>query len=546
MNIDQTLISAGMGRYQFISCLLFGIMILYTNITSVLYIFTAGDLKYRCEIPECDSLDRAKWIYEPDWLRFTTPYRSDTGKPQKCQRFARNHSSGTNTNLCERSEFDETATESCRDRWVFEDYENTIGTEFGLMCEENKWKLSLVGSVHNMGQFIGIPVSGIVSDKFGRKFTMVVGSVLTAMIYIVQSFSVSYPMFLVLEVLSSSIFSGVYGATFILAMELVLPDKRVLYYSILECFNPIGGMIVALIASQVKDWRILLRMSNVLGLFFISYHWLAEESMRWMEMQGKHDKVISVLKKIATVNKKTLLDLPSDTQMESKNNEDENDAKVNTSILKDIFRSSTIFWRMIRCSLLWIAAAFVYYGLNISATEIAGNKYLNFALVSFVEIPACLFNWIIMERMSRKTSLFSMFLLSGATCIVYNISYDYVGFTLRLSLFMISKLAISIAFTIVYILTAEIFPTTMRATMLSLCSMFGRIGSMLSPQITLMAEYFGGYIAMFFMGSIAILAAVITVTLPESKNVKLPDTIDEAEKIGNDPSSETVEVSMIN
>lgn len=70
-----------------------------------------------------------------------------------------------------------------------------------------------------------------------------------------------------------------------------------------------------------------------------------------------------------------------------------------------------------------IAATFVYYGLNISVTEIAGNKYLNFALVSFVEIPACLLNWIIMEKMSRKSSLIYMFVLSGATSVMYNILY---------------------------------------------------------------------------------------------------------------------------
>jgi OCT family organic cation transporter-like MFS transporter 4/5 len=37
--------------------------------------------------------------------------------------------------------------------------------QFGLMCEENKWMLTMVGSVHNFGKFIGIPVWGIVSDK---------------------------------------------------------------------------------------------------------------------------------------------------------------------------------------------------------------------------------------------------------------------------------------------------------------------------------------------------------------------------------------------
>lgn len=57
------------------------------------------------------------------------------------------------------------------------------------------------------------------------------------------------------------------------AMELFLPEKRVLYYSILECFLPVGAIMVALIASWVKDWRLLLQVSNVPGLLFLSYFW---------------------------------------------------------------------------------------------------------------------------------------------------------------------------------------------------------------------------------------------------------------------------------
>lgn len=55
---------------------------------------------------------------------------------------------------------------------------------------------------------------------------------------------------------------------------------------------------------------------------------------------------------------------------------------------------------------------------------------------------------------------------------------------------MASKLGISVAFTVVYMLTAEIFPTQMRATLLAMCSMIGRIGSMLAPQTTLLVRTF--------------------------------------------------------
>lgn len=33
------------------------------------------------------------------------------------------------------------------------------------MCDDNKWKLTLVGTVNSIGQFIGIPLAGFISDK---------------------------------------------------------------------------------------------------------------------------------------------------------------------------------------------------------------------------------------------------------------------------------------------------------------------------------------------------------------------------------------------
>lgn len=47
MNIDHVLVSLGMGRYQLVGCILFGFAIMFSAISPVTYVFTAGDLKYR-------------------------------------------------------------------------------------------------------------------------------------------------------------------------------------------------------------------------------------------------------------------------------------------------------------------------------------------------------------------------------------------------------------------------------------------------------------------------------------------------------------------
>lgn len=49
--------------------------------------------------------------------------------------------------------------------------------------------------------------------------------------------------------------------------------------------------------------------------------------------------------------------------------------------------------------------------------------------------------------------------------------------------------------------------------------------------------------AMSVFGSTALVGAIITMTLPESKNIKLPDTINEAENIGINSESEKNEDS---
>ena len=55
-------------------------------------------------------------------------------------------------------------------------------------------------------------------------------------------------------------------------------------------------------------------------------------------------------------------------------------------------------------------------------------------------------------------------------------------------LYLIGKVAISGAFGVVYMFTAEIFPTKLRTSLLGLCSMVGRLGSMLAPLTPLLVS----------------------------------------------------------
>lgn len=64
------------------------------------------------------------------------------------------------------------------------------------------------------------------------------------------------------------------------------------------------------------------------------------------------------------------------------------------------------------------AVNLVYYGISINSVELVGNKYMNFILTSLVEVPAVIFAVIMLDRIKRRTSQSSAFILSGLTCII--------------------------------------------------------------------------------------------------------------------------------
>lgn len=82
-----------------------------------------------------------------------------------------------------------------------------------------------------------------------------------------------------------------------------------------------------------------------------------------------------------------------------------------------VLHSSVILIRLSIWSFCWITNTFVFYGLSLNSVAFAGDKYINFILVAAVEIPAFWLAWLLTDRIGRKPTLSSTFLLSGVFCL---------------------------------------------------------------------------------------------------------------------------------
>lgn len=531
-DLDELLTELKFGRYQIINLGLVGMIMMFSNLFPLSFTLTAGDVDYRCLVPECDSKNSTLLKYEPVWLPNAVPYHES--KPRKCLRYRPlKNASQSDKMECSANLFDRTSTETCSE-WVYSGNEQTIVREFNIMCENTKWELSLIGTVNNVGQFLGIPMFGIISDRYGRKTVALWCCILSAIFGILRGLSTSYLMFITFEFMDSFFGSAIYGAAFILGIELVNPKMRPLAATIIGVFYPIGAMIMGCVYWYFQDWRKLLLICYTPGLLFILYFWLIPESLRWLQMHGRYAEAFKILKSISRVNNVPLSEEVFELQRESlehemKNKKDE-DAEPFWKPLLTAIESKPIFLRLINCSFSWFSNILVYYGLSINSVELVGNRYLNFILSNAVEIPAFILSGVIMNKVERRVSQSAAFFFSGMACIACEfIPADM--FLLQIVLFLISKFLITISYNIIYIYSAEMFPTELRLSLCGFASMFGRIGSMIAPQTVLLRDVVGKHAPVLLFGVISLIAGGLATFFPETYNKKLPDTMNEAKII---------------
>lgn len=231
---------------------------------------------------------------------------------------------------------------------------------------------------------MGIPIGGFISDRYGRRIALAFGGVFSALMGIIRSFAVSYEMFLIFEFLDAATSSTLYASVFILGIELVGPNKRVIACCFLTIFYAVGEIILGLAAMYISNWRVLLRVLYIPALVHVFYTCVLEESVRWLLSQQKNEEATQTLEKAARMNKKVLSGNILKKLIDSNNEKLNGSTEDKFPITKAIRKFS---WRIINCSLCWFTNVLVYYGLSLNSVLLSGDKYMNFILVSAVEIP---------------------------------------------------------------------------------------------------------------------------------------------------------------
>ena len=154
---------------------------------------------------------------------------------------------------------------------------------------------------------------------------------------------------------------------------------------------------------------------------------------------------------------------------------------------------------------------------------IPGDANLNIVIMAVMDVVAGLLTFPLVDYCGRRISTCMCLLITGASFVS---SFLFSEMIIKQVLAQTGLFFNTLCFSLMYVFTAEIYPTIVRSTGVGMLNAIGRIGSLLPPLLFPFVED-GGYFV--FLGLMALVASGLIWLLPETKNVERMDSLEDGE-----------------
>lgn len=380
-----------------------------------------------------------------------------------------------------------------------------VTEQFRLDALQQGWYVgcALVGSI------IGVLFAGILSDKFGRKFTMILSAILFSTSAIGCAVSVDFNQLVVYRIIGGvgigvvSIISPLYIS------ELAVAQYRGRLVSLYQLAVTIGFLGAYLVNYQLlgystsnpdivtgwwslifvtEVWRGMLGMEILPALLFFIIIFLIPESPRWLILKGREEKATNILERIYTSSKDALFQLAETKSVLS--SESKSEWKL---LLQPGIRKAVIIGVCIAMLGQFMGVnAVLYYGPSIfeNAGLSGGDSLFYQVLVGLVNTLTTVLALVIIDKIGRKKLVYYgvsgmvISLILIATYFIYGESWGISSiFLLVFFLFYVFCCAVSIC-AVVFVLLSEMYPTRVRGFAMSIAGFALWIGTYLIGQLT--------------------------------------------------------------
>ncbi|KAL6116512.1 svopl [Pungitius sinensis] len=363
------------------------------------------------------------------------------------------------------------------------------------------WQVALVSTMVFLGFMVCGVLAGYLADQYGRWKVVFGGFVWSAYFSLLTSFAPSYGWFIFLR---SMVGCGVAGVSqgFVLKTEFIPSKYRAVLLPLATVFWMLGSMLIIILGMLVVPtlgWRWMIRISVTPSIILLFLFQFIPESARYNVSAGNMAAAVETLQRIAKMNRASL---PPGELVEPRV---EQRGSLKTLLGPSFRTTSLLLW------FSWFVASFTYYGSVLGSSELLEKNllcltdpegehlvkhrnvdgrcycipfqlrdYQTLLISCLGEVALVPVNIGLLNVLGRKMSLTVLQLGAAILFMMLNICTTMFGFTVLL--FLLRSL-VSMNFNVVYIYTAEVYPTAARSLGMGFCTSFSRIGGMIAPFI---------------------------------------------------------------
>lgn len=388
-------------------------------------------------------------------------------------------------------------------------YTHTIVSEWELVCDR-KYLADMTQTVHMLGSIFGF-FGGVFGDTFGRRSSslffllcLTISLLVPQLLVLPQfpfSFTFKYISYSVGQFLIGFSVNCYFTSTYILLVESTTERYRTKFANIVSYMYVLGQLFCLIVYYLTQSWHILNWSMAVFSLVMlvVAFFFLPESPL-WLLSVGEVDRAVEILKKIATINKRTAeFEVLLDEMQVLKDNVEKQKPKFSIrNIIGDLeitqlFVPTRNLIKLVAVLYIWLSLILLYYGISFNVLNesslLSLSPYIMFLMSALAEIIGyicCYANdWI---GRSRTIAIFfssiTIFYLLMAIFAVLDQSNPHWAYKIVLiALALVGKCSVAGAYNILYIYTNELYPAQIRNTALLFFTCFGGTSSLLAPYV---------------------------------------------------------------
>ena len=360
-----------------------------------------------------------------------------------------------------------------------------------------------------VGSIVGVLFAGILSDKLGRKLTMVISAVLFSTSALGCALSADFTQLVIYRIIGGVGIGVVSIVSPLYISEVAVAQYRGRLVSLYQLAVTVGFLGAYLVNYQLlawaesgtqlsvdwlnkifitEVWRGMLGMETLPAILFFIIIFFIPESPRWLIVRGKELKAVNILEKIynsITEAKSQLKETKSVLTSETR-------SEWSLLMKPGIFKAVIIGVCIAILGQFMGVNAVLYYGPSIfeNAGLSGGDSLFYQVLVGLVNTLTTILALVIIDKVGRKKLVYygvSGMVVSLILIGLYFLFGDSLGvsslFLLIFFLFYVFCCAVSIC-AVVFVLLSEMYPTKVRGLAMSIAGFALWIGTYLIGQLT--------------------------------------------------------------